>query len=157
MRVLVVYFSYSGRTLQVAAEIARGCGADLEEILEARPHAGAWTALKATWESLIGATPPIEPPTNDPSNYDLVILGTPVWAGRMASPVRSYITLNAKHFKRVAFFCAEGAGGDKRVFAELGGLCGKVPTATCCVAGALWPEPAHPEPLQNFMAHLAAA
>ncbi|MFM9916752.1 MAG: flavodoxin family protein [Rhizobacter sp.] len=157
MRVLVVFFAHSGHTRYVASEIARRCGAQLEEVLDARPHAGACEALRYIGDSLIGATPPIEAVLNDPSDYDLVILGTPVWAWRIASPMRSYVRRHAQRFKQVAFFCTEGGLGDRLVFAELGHLCGRDPIATYQVTEPYLPEPIQQAPLLEFMARLETA
>ena len=157
MRILVVFYSHSGHTRQVAAEIARRCGADMEEILDARPSAGACAALRSIWDSLTGAIPPIEAMSKNPADYDLVILGTPVWAWRVASPMRSYVMRHVLHFRRLAFFCTEGGGGDRRVFSELRRLCRQTPVSTLFVTEPCLAEPAHQEPLQNFMSRLTAA
>lgn len=157
MRILVVFCSHSGHTRQVAAEIARRCGADVEEILDARPSAGACAALRSIWDSLTGAIPPIEPMSKNPADYDLVILGTPVWVWRVASPMRSYVLRHVLRLKRVAFFCTEGGGGDRRVFAELRRLCRQTPVSTLIVTERYLDERPHQEPLQNFMRQLTAA
>lgn len=157
MRVLVVFFANTAHTRHVASEIARRCGGEREEIFDRRPHAGACEALRYTWDSLVRATPPIEPPTRDPADYDLVILGTPVWAWHVASPMRSYLLHNAKRIKRVAFFCTEGGWGDQRVFDELGRLCGRSPVATYLVTEPYLAQPTQQEPLQKFMSRLETA
>ncbi|MDO9316248.1 MAG: flavodoxin [Burkholderiaceae bacterium] len=154
MRVLVVFFANSGHTRYVASEIARRCGAEMEEILDARPHAGACEALRYIRDSLIGATPPIEAALKDPADFDLVILGTPVWAWRVASPMRSYVRHNAQRFKQVAFFCTEGGVGDQLVFTEFGHLCGRTPIATYQVIEPYLSEPIQQAPLLEFMARL---
>ena len=46
MRVLVAFFANTGNTRFVASEIARRSGAELEEIRDARPHAGACEGLR---------------------------------------------------------------------------------------------------------------
>jgi len=156
MRVLVAFFANTGNTRFVASEIARRSGAELEEIRDARPHAGACEGLRYIRDSLIGAKPPIEAARKDPSGYDLVILGTPVWAWRVASPMRSYVLQNASRFKQVAFFCTEGGLGDRLVFSELSRLCGQTPVATYQVTEPYLAEPTQQEPLSRFMARLEA-
>lgn len=157
MRILVVYHSYSGHTRQVAAEIAGRCGADMEEVNDARPSAGACSALRAIWDSLTGATPAIDPPKKNPADYDLVILGTPVWAGCVASPMRSYVIANAFRFKQVAFFCTEGGRWERRVFAELQRLCRQRPASTLFVTQRYLAEGAHQGPLKSFTRRLTMA
>lgn len=157
MKTLVVYFSRSGHTHQVAEEIAARCGAAMETIREDLDRGGAMGYLVSAWQALVRAAPPIKPGTKNPAHYDLVIIGTPIWDFGLAPPVRSYVQKHASQFKRVAFFCTEGGSGDQRAFAELASLCGKKPVATFAVTERQLPEPAHSEPLRSFVASLVAA
>jgi flavodoxin len=157
MKILVVYYSRSGHTYRVASEIANRCRADVEAIRESRDRHGLWGYCRSTWDSLVRAEPPILAATKDPSRYDLVIIGSPVWDLGLAAPVRSYVRQHAAQFKQVAFFCTEGGSGDRRAFDELGRICGKVPVATMTVTERLLAAPAHVEPVCGFVARLASA
>ncbi|HSG65696.1 MAG TPA: hypothetical protein VLD39_11880, partial [Gammaproteobacteria bacterium] len=66
-------------------------------------------------------------------NYDLVVVGTPVWAGNIASPVRAYVSARKPHLGRVALFCTQGGSGAEKVLRALAELCGKEPVATLVV------------------------
>jgi flavodoxin len=55
MSTLVVYFSRSGHTQQMAREIAQKCGADLEEIRERGAREGAWGYWPSGWQVLTRA------------------------------------------------------------------------------------------------------
>jgi len=154
MKTLVVYFSRSGHTEQVAGEIARRCSADLETIREARDRTGVWGYCRAAWDALVRAAPPVLAPVRDPAQYDLVVIGTPIWNFQLAPPVRSYAKQQAARFKQVAFFCTEGGSGDKNAFDELSRICGKSPISTMVVTESQLPEPAHSQRLQGFVAQL---
>lgn len=155
MKTLVVYFSRSGHTGQVASEVAARCGAELEAIRESRSRDGPRGYWRSAWQALNHAAPPIAAALKDPAGYDLVIIGTPIWNFGLAPPVRSYVRQYAGCFKQVAFFCTEGGSGDRRAFDELARLCGKAPVATFAVTEKELPEPAHREPLRRFVARLA--
>jgi hypothetical protein len=43
-------------------------------------------------------------PANDPSAYDLVVIGTPVYSSRVSAPIRTYLTMNKDKIKKPAFF-----------------------------------------------------
>lgn len=48
--------------------------------------------------------------------YDLVVVGTPVWAGTMSSPVRSYLYAHRGELRNAAFFAVmAGRGGEQAV------------------------------------------
>jgi flavodoxin len=141
-RIVVVYFSRDGHTQRIAREIAEACGADIEEVVESSRRRGAWGYLRSALEALLGIAPAILHARRHPREGDLVVIGTPIWAGNMASPVRSYILAQRDKFDRVAFFRTCGGSGQNKVLNDLQALCRRTPVATLalterqCVAGA---------------------
>lgn len=112
MKILVVYYSRHGHTQKTAQIIAKLLKADVESIKdkENRDHLVNWR-INAFDEKLHQATQ-IEPPLKNPSDYDLVVVGTPIWDG-ISPAIKSYLSKN--NFKKVAFFitfhsAAEDAG-----------------------------------------------
>jgi flavodoxin len=156
LKTLVVYFSRTGHTRQIAEEIALGCGADVEEIRETQGRGGVMGYLRSGWEALRRAVVPIAPSIRDPSHYDLVIIGTPIWNFGLSPPVRAYAQRHSAAFRRVAFFCTEGGAGDSRAFEELRRICGKVPVSTLAVKEPELAEPVHRQPLLGFVQRLTA-
>jgi flavodoxin len=130
MKTLVVYYSRTGVTREVALLLAGELSADVEEIFVGRDYSGVLGYIIAGREAGLKKTPPIGPSKLDPADYDLVVIGTPVWAFTMASPVRTYLKEHAAAIKQVAFFATLGGNGDKRTFKHLCALCGKAPLAT---------------------------
>lgn len=126
---LVVCYSRTGLTAKVGREIAAVCGADFELIRESRGRNGPLGFLRSLWDSLRHRRPAISAPERPVGDYALVILGTPVWAGQMASPMRSYIEQHGRDFHRVALFCTMGGSGGAKALAEMAALCGKAPLA----------------------------
>jgi flavodoxin len=156
MSTLVVYFSRSGHTRQVAQEVAKQCGADVEEIRAEMPNDGAWGYWRSGWQVLTHAEPPIWPLGKDPSAYNTVVIGTPIWIGQPAPAVRTFVKQQASRFNRVAFFCTEGGSGDLRAFDTLGRLCGKTPVATLTVTEKQLSAPMHASALNQFADQIAA-
>lgn len=156
MNTLVVYFSRSGHTQQMAREIAQKCGADLEEIREQDLRKGGWGYWRSGWQVLTRAEPPVLPMAKDPAAYDTVVIGTPIWISNPAPPVRTWVKRNASRLKKVAFFCTEGGSGDRKAFDELSQLCGKNPVATLTVTEKQLPTEKHTQRLDQFATELAA-
>lgn len=102
--------------------------ADAEEIKELSSRTGLLGFLRSGMEGFRKTLACIESAERNPRNYDLVLVGTPIWAGNLSSPVRSYLTNFSKRFKKVAFFCTCGSSGEK-AFKEMEGICGKPPVA----------------------------
>jgi flavodoxin len=126
-KVLVVYYSKSGTTRALATAIAQATGADIEEIVETRRRDGVAGYMRSLIEAIRRQQPPIELAKMDPSAYDLVLIGSPVWANSIPSPVRSYLTANKARLANVAFFCTLGGRGGASMFTQMQGLLGKTP------------------------------
>jgi hypothetical protein len=61
------------------------------------------------------------------------VIGTPVWAWSVSSPVRAYLTANKDRLPAVAFFCTLGGAGSETAFAQMQDIVGKAPRATCAI------------------------
>lgn len=130
-RILVVYCSRSGRTETVARLIAAKCGADIEAIEDvSADRSGVLGYLRCALEALFGIQAPIRRNRCSPRDYDLVIVGTPVWFWNMSSPVRTYLNRHGAQMRQVAFFCTLGGSGQDKVIGEMAQLCGKPALAT---------------------------
>jgi flavodoxin len=129
-RVLVVFYSLTGTTRRVANELVESLGADVEEIREVQSRSGVFDFIRSGYEAVAKVLPPIKPFEKDPAEYRLVVLGTPVWAGSMSSPMRTYITQNRERFRAVALFCTQGGETEGRTFLNMTELCGRTPVAT---------------------------
>ena len=86
-KVLVVYYSYSGNTRKLGRAIAEALGADAEEIVDLKQKHGPALFLVGGFKAFLKRTTKIASATHDPRAYDLVIVGSPVYAGNMPSPV----------------------------------------------------------------------
>ncbi len=116
-RILVVYYSRSGKTRLVAQKLAELLGADLGEITEVKDRSGALgyvgagkdTVLKKA--SILTQAPPVE-------GYDVVVIGMPVWAFQPPPPIRAYVKQVDLAGKKVCAFCTyDGSGAEKTLAA----------------------------------------
>jgi flavodoxin len=130
MKTLVVYYSRTGNTRKVAAAIAAAAGADIEEIVEEKDRRGVRGYLAAGRDAVRKQQTPICAAARDPAAYELVIVGTPVWAFTVAPPVRTYLAAHAAALRRAAFFCTLGGSGADRTFRAMREVCGRAPAAT---------------------------
>jgi flavodoxin len=140
MKAFVVYYSRTGFTAKVASEIAAKLSCEVEEVVDMKNRSGLVGYLMAGRDAMSGRLTEIKP-TRDPSSYDIVVIGTPIWGFTVSSPVRTYLKLNKGKFKSVAFFCTMGGSGDSGAFKAMEDACGIKPKAklalkTQDVAGA---------------------
>jgi flavodoxin len=129
-RVLVVYYSRTGMTRTVAGELASALGADVEELVDTKARSGPLGLLRSIKDGILKRPARLKPPQNDPGAYDLVVIGTPVWANTMSSPVRVYLTEQAGSLPDVAFFLTTVRSGAQQTFRDMQSLSGKAPVAT---------------------------
>jgi flavodoxin len=134
-RILLVYYSRTGNTRHLAEAIAGELRCDIEEIHDTRARLGFIEFLRSCVEALRGHHAEIEAVEHDPKAYDLIVIGTPVWAGSVSTPIRAYLAAHAGSFPDAAFFCMLGHQGSSGAFLEMQKLVGKPPLA-CCVVTA---------------------
>ena len=82
--ILCVYYSRTGRTEALMQEIAQELGCELVKLEDGVSRTGFIGWLRSGMQAMARKIPPVQKPeTKLPlSEYDLVIIGTPVWAGR---------------------------------------------------------------------------
>jgi menaquinone-dependent protoporphyrinogen IX oxidase len=132
-RILVVYYSRTGTTRKVAQSLAAALSCDCEEIVEAGSRGGMLGYLRSVVEARRQAPSRITPAVRDPSRYDLVVIGTPVWAWSLSSPVRAYLLANKSKLPAVAFFCTLGGAGSDQAFRQMREVVGKPPIDSIAV------------------------
>jgi flavodoxin len=116
MKSLVVYYSRTGKTKFAAETIAAQLSADIEEIVDQKKRAGPIGWLNAGKAATREETTKIASLKYLPANYDLIVLGTPVWAWRPTPAIRTYIKQTDLTAKKVAFFLT--SDGDPKQAAE---------------------------------------
>lgn len=150
-RILVCYFSRTGHTRRLAQELQRALGAEIEELREPRPRKGLRGFVRSALDAITHRYPAIETPRHDPAQFDLLVLGGPIWVGRMASPLRTYAAGPARRAPHIALFCTEAARGADMAFAELEVLCGCERVGSLAVAGRDRERPEHGEAISALL------
>lgn len=130
MTVLVAYYSRTNITKKVAEEIAEKLNADIEEINPKVNYKGKIGYVRGGKDALSEKIIDLEQIKYDPSNYEIVYLGAPVWAGKSANPMISYIKENEGKFNNVKFFATAGSSGFESTFEQMEKFVGKAAQKT---------------------------
>jgi flavodoxin len=146
----LVYYSRTGITKKIAEAIAKKLQADIEEIIDLKDRKGPWQYLKAGRDAMKRIPAEISVAKNNPDYYDLVVIGTPVWAGNMACAVRTYLGQNREKIKKLALFCTMGGSGDQNTFKEMESLAGQTAVARLTVLTREAGKPAAEEKIAMF-------
>ena len=120
MKTAIIYYSFEGNTALVAKTAASVVSADIFEIKTAntKKRTGFFKFLWGGGQVIMGIKPALLPLSVDVMAYDLIILGTPVWAGSPAPAMVSFLSKSKIAGRKLALFCCHG-GGKGKVFDKL--------------------------------------
>ena len=118
---LVVYFSFDGNTKLIAEKIGETLNAAVVELKTSKkyPTEGIGKYFWGGKSVVFGDKPMLTNKSIDLSGYDTIIIGTPIWAGSFAPPIRSFVNDYKIVNKKIAIFASHGGGGAAKCFAKL--------------------------------------
>ncbi|OUM00925.1 flavodoxin family protein [Variovorax sp. JS1663] len=126
-KVLVVVYSYTSTARRAAQLLSQQQGWELAEIEEARPRSGVLGILRCILDSIFRRCPEIRYDGPLPRKFDAVVLVSPIWAGRLAGPMRTFVTHRRDHLPEVAVVSVMGGRGAPNAVAEIGRIIGRAP------------------------------
>lgn len=125
-RILVAYFSMQdGNTGDVARAIVEETGGDVYRIMVAEPYPADDKVRKELLTTQIeqNILPPLTGPGPQISEYDIIFLGSPVWANHLSQPVKSFLHKYDLSGKTVIPFVSHSGGGRGHAFSDVAELC----------------------------------
>jgi flavodoxin len=129
---LVAYFSASGKTAKVAAELAKAADADIYEIRPAVPYTRAdlnWMDKKSRSSVEMrdkGSRPALADTDADIAAYDTIFVGFPIWWYVAPTIINSFLEAYDFSGKKIVLFATSGGSGFGKAVA---GLQPSAPTA----------------------------
>jgi flavodoxin len=125
MKTLIVYYSFSGNNEFLAQELQKRLDCDIYKIVELKQR----KSLDILLDLIFKRKSKIEKSKFDLQQYDRLILIAPIWASKIATPLRSFIELEKDNFKEYSFItvCTGPDGQDRKITDELIQLTQKKP------------------------------
>ncbi|MHA1743012.1 MAG: flavodoxin family protein [Candidatus Heimdallarchaeota archaeon] len=113
MRTLTIYYSKTGNTKLVAETIAKEIKSELLAIKPKKEikSTGFLLYFRGGFQSITKRKIEIEEPKIDINNFDLIFLGTPVWAWNLNPVVRSFLETIPIKNKKICLFCCCASSG----------------------------------------------
>ena len=155
-RVLVVYYSRTSTTRTLAKRLASLLGADLEEIVDATDRRGLRGWLRSGYEAGRRLLAPIAS-TRPIDDYDMVVVGSPVWMMSLSSPVRAFLRRNRGKIHNLACFCTRGGEGPHTVCAQMADAAWREPIAELTVRQADLHSARSSRAIDEFVARIERA
>lgn len=120
-KTLILYYSQTGVTQQVAQLLQQELGADIARIEAVEPYDGDYRATieRSRRERQEKILPEIKPLKVNVKDYDVIFLGYPIWFGTYALPVKTFVKYHSLAGKTTVPFCTFGSGGLNSSSADL--------------------------------------
>ena len=122
VKTLIVYYSYSGTTQRAAEHLQELTDGTLYELELTEPYTGSSNdvSYRVFAERDDNKMPELSGTLPDISEYDRILIGTPVWNDSMANPISSYLEQTDFDGKTVSLFWTyiTNEGSTERDFAK---------------------------------------
>ncbi|HSP22823.1 MAG TPA: hypothetical protein VLQ20_10935 [Planococcus sp. (in: firmicutes)] len=143
MKPLIVYYSHSGNNAKLAAELRDRIGCAVYEIKEQKKRKNFSIFI----DFLVKRDSRLAPLDFAVQDYGPIILLAPIWAGKIAAPMRTFIKKEKAHLTDYSFItiCSGAPGQREKLLAELSALTPQKPAAMA----ELWINNLLPEEQRN--------
>ncbi len=110
--ILCIYYSRTGHTKAVMTQIARSLEAELVEVSDGVDYSGFRGAIRAGMEAVRKSTHPLRSfhTERQLEDYRLILIGTPVWGGRCAAPIRGLLKRRGLEMSHVGYVLTRSSG-----------------------------------------------
>jgi hypothetical protein len=134
----------------LALELGKMLNCDVLKIKEVKNRIGFSIFL----DVLFNRTPRIQDHGRQINEYDHIILVAPIWASKIASPLKSFLLLEKNNIRRYSFIsvCAGSRDQKTKIESELLRLVGKRPVVTT----ELWINDILPEEKKNKIKYVTS-
>ncbi|UCC96008.1 MAG: flavodoxin [Candidatus Omnitrophota bacterium] len=116
MKSLVIYYSLTGNTRFISEIISRISGSDILELKLKKDDSRLKGFKKYFWGGMqvyMKKKPELMLFDKNPQDYDLIFIGTPVWAWRHTPAIETFFSNINLNNKKIALFCCHGGGKGK--------------------------------------------
>ena len=121
-RAALIYYSIDGHTHLVAQAMGKRLDCPVIRLQLQQEFSTTSKFLKYFWagkSSVFHDKPELANKTLDLTAYDTLIIATPVWAGNLSSPVRSFLARYAPEGKQVYLVATNSGGTFEKCFATM--------------------------------------
>lgn len=114
-KILILFYSQDGSTRKIAQYLSKELNLPCEEIqtVKKKETKTFFKFFYGGGEAIAGMKPDLQPIKADLKNYDTIILGSPVWAGRFTPAIKTLLEKGLLRKKKIAFFYCSGGGPGK--------------------------------------------
>ena len=136
-KMLITYYSRTGNTREIANQIHERVGSEIIELQTVKSYPEDYEAVKkqAMQELNSGFKPELKTKVKEIGSYDVIFVGTPIWWGTIAAPVKSFLSQYDLSGKTIVPFCTHAGSRQGRSVTDISKLC---PKSTILEGIAVW-------------------
>lgn len=149
-KVLVIVYSNTGRSRKVAQLLCSQQNWPMAELTDTVPRSGLIGNLRCLLDSIFRRRPAIRYHGPHPQGFDAVMLVFPIWALRLAAPMRSFVARQGAQLSDAAVLSVMGGEGAPDADAEITQLMGRPPLLSMAVTAREVDSGSCAERLQAF-------
>lgn len=125
MKTLILYYSFTQNNEKLAAYLGQQLHCDMEKI----ETVGKRTFFSIVLDLVFDRKPKVKPIPCHLRDYDQVIFCSPIWAGKIAAPLKSYLIGERGNVPQYSFItvCGGSLGQKEKIIRELSSIVGKEP------------------------------
>ncbi len=126
-KILVVYYSWSGNTREIATQIKNATDADIFEIVPEKAYPKDYNACVDQAKKEINADyrPPLKSKIDNIQKYDVIFVGSPNWWSTIAPPVATFLSTYKLDGKTIVPFITHEGSRMGRSVSDIKKLCPK--------------------------------
>jgi len=156
MKTLVVFYSRTGNNKKIAELIKEKIGGDIEKIIDLKNRNGLIGWMRSGMDALLKRETKIKDTVSDPDNYDMLIVGNPVWAGSITPALRTYLNRNKDKIKDYALFSVSGFGEkNKKISDVIKSILKKEPKAELFISDKELEKELYANKLNDFIKNIS--
>ena len=136
-KILVVYFSQTGNTREIATQIHQFAEGDIFEIKSVKTYPDDYEELKKVAKQELNSEykPALKTKISNIRSYNIIFIGYPIWWGTFPAPVRTFLSENDLKGKTIVPFCTHLGSGLGISVKDIKKLC---PESTILDGLAVW-------------------
>lgn len=114
MKSLIVYYSFTQNNEKLAHYLKGKLDCDIERIETKNKR----TSLSILFDLMFNRKPALRPTQHNLADYDKLIFVAPIWAGKIAMPLKSFLVQERTNIKEYSFITLCGGGRDQKAKIE---------------------------------------
>ncbi len=149
-KVLIVYYSKSGKTKKVAEKLAKRLDADMVEIIDNKNRNGIFGFIFSGRDAVKEKMADIKEIGVDLKKYDRIIVGTPVWASKLSTPALTFLRKYKNDISEYSLFYTQGGSGDNKIKTQLDNYMNKKPSSIAAIYGKDFKDGNYDKKIKNL-------